>query len=149
MIKNKKRIKNSIAHIFLAILAFIWLVPIIWIVLTSFSTQTGIYSPNIIPKEFTINNYVKLFTETNQFYFAKWFANTLIVAIFSCLISTFYVLSIAFVTSRLRFKMRKPLMNFALIIGMFPGFMSMIAVYYIIKGLGLSQSLIACSCLLC
>ena len=34
-------------------------------------------------------------------------------------------------------------MNFALIIGMFPGFMSMIAVYYIIKGLGLSQSLIA------
>ncbi len=143
MIKNKKRIKNSIAHIFLAILAFIWLVPIIWIVLTSFSTQTGIYSPNIIPKEFTINNYVKLFTETNQFYFAKWFANTLIVAIFSCLISTFYVLSIAFVTSRLRFKMRKPLMNFALIIGMFPGFMSMIAVYYIIKGLGLSQSLIA------
>ena len=39
--------------------------------------------------------------------------------------------------------MRKPLMNFALIIGMFPGFMSMIAVYYIIKGLGLSQSLIA------
>ncbi len=143
MIKNKKRIKNSIAHIFLAILAFIWLVPIIWIVLTSFSTQTGIYSPNIIPKEFTLNNYIKLFTDTNQFYFAKWFANTLIVAIFSCLLSTFYVLSIAFVTSRLRFKMRKPLMNFSLVIGMFPGFMSMIAVYYIIKGLGLSQSLIA------
>ncbi len=143
MIKNKKRIKNSIAHIFLAILAFIWLVPIIWIVLTSFSTQTGIYSPNIIPKEFTLNNYIKLFTDTNQFYFAKWFANTLIVAIFSCLLSTFYVLSIAFVTSRLRFKMRKPLMNFSLVIGMFPGFMSMIAVYYIIKGLGLSQSFIA------
>lgn len=143
MIKNKKRIKNTISHIVLVLLAFIWLIPIIWIVLTSFSTQTGIYSPNVIPKEFTINNYVKLFTETDQFYFAKWFANTFIVAIFSCLISTFYVLSIAFVTSRLRFKIRKPLMNFALIIGMFPGFMSMIAVYYIIKGLGLSQSLIA------
>lgn len=143
MIKNKKKISNIISHIVLAILALIWVIPIIWIVLTSFSTQTGIYNPNIIPKEFTINNYVKLFTETEQFYFAKWFGNTFIVAVFSCLISTFYVLSIAFVTSRLRFKMRKPLMNFALVIGMFPGFMSMIAVYYIIKGLGLSQSLTA------
>lgn len=140
---NKKKITNVLSHAFLAILAFIWLVPIIWIILTSFSTQTGIYSPNVIPKEFTINNYIKLFTETDQFYFAKWFTNTFIVAIFSCLISTFYVLSIAFVTSRLRFKTRKPLMNSALVIGMFPGFMSMIAVYYIIKGLGLSQSLIA------
>lgn len=143
MIKNKKKISNIISHIVLAILALIWVIPIIWIVLTSFSTQTGIYNPNIIPKEFTINNYVNLFTETEQFYFAKWFGNTFIVAVFSCLISTFYVLSIAFVTSRLRFKMRKPLMNFALVIGMFPGFMSMIAVYYIIKGLGLSQSLTA------
>ena len=67
MIKNKKRIKNTISHIVLVLLAFIWLIPIIWIVLTSFSTQTGIYSPNVIPKEFTINNYVKLFTETDQF----------------------------------------------------------------------------------
>lgn len=30
-------------------------------------------------------------------------------------------------------------MNIALILGMFPGFMSMIAVYYILKSVGLSE----------
>ena len=34
---------------------------------------------------------------------------------------------------------RKPFMNVALILGMFPGFMAMIAVYYILKVLGLSE----------
>mgnify|MGYP002679339723 FL=1 len=48
-------------------------------------------------------------------------------------------MSIAFVMSRLRFKARKPMLNVALILGMFPGFMSMIAVYYILKGIGLTQ----------
>lgn len=141
--KSKKRFSNLLAHLVLIILAFIWLVPIVWLVLTSLSTQTGTYSATFIPKSFTLDNYIKLFTETEQFYYGKWFLNTLLVAIFSCLISTFYVLSIAYAASRLRFKMRRPFMNFALIIGMFPGFMSMIAVYYIIKGFGLSQSLVA------
>ena len=41
--------------------------------------------------------------------------------------------------SRLRFKLRKPFMNIAMILGLFPGFMSMIAVYYILKALNLSE----------
>lgn len=141
--RTKKRFGNVFAYIALIVLSFIWLVPIIWIIMTSFSTQTGTYSPTFIPSEFTLDNYIKLFTETDQFYFAQWFSNTFLVAIFSCIISTFYVLSMAYTTSRLRFKSRKSLMSFSLIIGMFPGFMSMIAVYYIIKGFGLSQSLVA------
>ena len=55
-------------------------------------------------------------------------------------ITAFLTLSVAYVMSRLRFKMRKPLMNVALILGMFPGFMSMIAVYYILKGLGFLET---------
>ena len=34
-------------------------------------------------------------------------------------------------------------MNIAMILGLFPGFMSMIAIYYILKALGLTQSLVA------
>lgn len=141
--KSKKTLGNLLAYILLIILSFIWLVPIIWIIMISFSGQTGTFHPTFIPETFTLDNYIKLFTETEQFYFARWFSNTFIVAMFSCIISTFYVLSMAYVTSRLRFKTRKTLMSFSLIIGMFPGFMSMIAVYYIIKGFGLSQSLVA------
>lgn len=74
----------------------------------------------------------------------QWFFNTLCVAVVSTIGSTLVVLGVSFALSRLRFKMRKPLMNIALILGMFPGFMSMIAVYYILKGLNFLNNPLVC-----
>ena len=82
-------------------------------------------------------NYVKLFTDTSILDFPKMFMNTFIIAIFTCIISTVFVLSVSYCMSRMRFKMRKPYMNIAMILGLFPSFMSMIAVYYILKALNL------------
>lgn len=140
---TNKKIKDVASYVTLIVLSVIWLLPIFWVVMTSFRAETGSYTSYFFPKSLTLNNYVKLLTDNSQFYFMKWFTNTFIVAIFSCIISTFFVLSVSYVMSRMRFKMRKPLMNIAMILGMFPGFMSMIAVYYILKGLGITQSLIA------
>lgn len=142
MSKNKK-IRDVASYVTLIVLSIIWLIPIFWVVMTSFREEGGSYTSYFFPKGLTIANYVNLLTDNSQFYFLKWFGNTLFVAVFSCLISTFFVLSVSYVMSRMRFKMRKPLMNVALILGMFPGFMSMIAVYYILKGLGITQSLLA------
>ena len=78
------------------------------------------------------------------------FMNTLIIAIFSCILSAFYVLSASYCLSRLKFKMRKPYMNMAMILGLFPSFMSMIAVYFILKAVGLTEgSLIRVALVLC
>lgn len=140
---RSKSLGNIGAYITLTILSIIWILPIAWVVLTSFRAEDGSYTPYFWPKGFTINNYVRLLTDTDQFYFMKWFGNTLFVAVCTCIIATFFVLSVSYVMSRLRFKMRKPMMNIAMILGMFPGFMSMIAVYYILKGIGISQSLVA------
>lgn len=142
MSRNKK-IRDVASYATLIVLSIIWLIPIFWVVMTSFREEGGSYTSYFFPKGLTIANYVNLLTDNSQFYFLKWFGNTLFVAVFSCLISTFFVLSVSYVMSRMRFKMRKPLMNVALILGMFPGFMSMIAVYYILKGLGITQSLLA------
>lgn len=142
MSRNKK-IKDIASYVTLVVLSIIWLVPIFWVVMTSFRKEGGSYTSYFFPKGLTINNYVNLLTDNTQFYFLKWFGNTLFVAVFSCIISTFFVLSVSYVMSRMRFKMRKPMMNVAMILGMFPSFMSMIAVYYILKGLGITQSLIA------
>lgn len=141
--KTKRMIDFTATHILLLILGAIWLLPIFWVILTSFRAEAGSFTPYFWPKSFTLDNYTRLFTETEQFYFARWFANTFFVAICSCILSTFYCLSTAYVLSRLRFAGRKAFMNLALILGMFPGFMSMIAVYYILKGIGISQSLAA------
>jgi arabinogalactan oligomer/maltooligosaccharide transport system permease protein len=137
--RTRKTITNVIVHAFLAVLSVVWLFPIFWVVLTSFRGEKGSYMSTFFPKTYTFNNYIKLFTETNVLNFPKMFANTLIIAIFSCAISTFFVLAVSYSMSRLRFKARKPLMNVALILKLFPAFMSMIAVYYILKAMGLSE----------
>lgn len=138
-----KRMKDIASYAALIVLSVIWLIPIFWVVMTSFREEPGSYTSYFFPKSLTMNNYVKLLTDNTQFYFMKWFGNTLFVAICSCVISTFFVLAVSYTMSRMRFKMRKPLMNIAMILGMFPGFMSMIAIYYILKGLGITQSLLA------
>ncbi|MCI5492651.1 MAG: sugar ABC transporter permease [Lachnospiraceae bacterium] len=138
-VKVRKKITNVIVHVCLAILAVIWLFPIFWVILTSFRAEKGSYVSTFFPKSYTLKNYVKLFTDTQVLNFPKMFMNTLIIAIFVCIISTFFVLSVSYCMSRLRFKMRKPFMNVAMILGLFPGFMSMVAVYYILKAIGLSE----------
>ena len=130
---------NVLVHIFLSILAFIWIIPIIWIVLTSLRAEKGSYVNTFFPKSYTLGNYIKLFTDTSILNFPKMFTNTLIIAIFTCIISTIFVLSVSYCMSRLRFKFRKTYMNMAMILTLFPGFMSMIAVYYILKAFNLTE----------
>ena len=130
---------NVLVHVILAILAVIWVMPIFWIVLTSFRAEPGAYTSTFLPQGYTLNNYVKLFTDRNVLNFPKMFTNTLIIAIVTCIISTFFVLSVAYSLSRMRFKFRKPYMNIAMILGLFPGFMTMVAQYFILKSMGLTE----------
>ena len=137
--KRKKKVRNIFAHLFLTVLAIVWVSPLFWIIITSFRAQKGAYTSSFFPEKYTFDNYIKLFTDTNILNFPKMFTNTLIIAIFSCIISTFFVLSVAYCMSRLKFKLRKPMMNIAMILGLFPAFMAMVAVYYILKAIGLSE----------
>lgn len=137
--KVRKSLGNIFVHIILAVLACIWVMPIFWVVLTSFREEKGSYVTTFFPKGYTFDNYIKLFTDVSILNFPQMFGNTLMISIVVCIVSTIFVLSVAFCMSRLRFKMRKPLMNVAMILGLFPGFMSMIAVYYILKVFGLTQ----------
>ena len=119
-------------YVLLALLAALWLFPIVWIVLASFSYNDTGFVSTIWPKQFTLSNYTGIFTST-QFPFVYWIRNTLFVSLVSMVLSTFVTISVAHALSRLRFRFRKPYLQIALVLGMFPGFMSMIALYYILK----------------
>ena len=148
--KTKRFVNNTIVHVSLAILAFIWVFPIIWVLLTSFRAEKGSYVSTFLPRSYTLDNYIKLFTDTSILNFPRMFMNTLIIAIFSCLIATFYTLAVSYCLSRLKFKLRKPYMNMAMILGLFPGFKSMVAVYFILKAAGLTEgNLIRVALILC
>ncbi|NLO40371.1 MAG: sugar ABC transporter permease [Ruminiclostridium sp.] len=140
---KRSSVANTIIYIVLTILSVIWILPIIWLLITSFRAEPGAWTPYIFPKEYTFSNYTRLFTQTELFNYPRWFMNTFVVAVFSCIITTILNLMTSYSLSRLRFKARKTLMNIGLILGMFPGFMSMIAIYFLLKAMGLAQSLVS------
>lgn len=141
--KLRRIVANSFIYVILLALGLIWISPLVYLVLHSFRGDGSSMYFSLIPKEFTFQNYIDLFQNTAPFDFKRWFMNTLIVAIFSCIISTLSVLMVSYSFSRLRFKARKPLINIGMILGMFPGFMTMIAIYLLLKIFGLDGKLIA------
>lgn len=137
-VKRNRRIANTLIYILLVVMSIIWLFPFVCLVLQSFrSEEWAGMSSNIIPEVWGISAYKKLFTETN---FVKWYANTLIIALANAVLNTLFVLLTAYGLSRLRFKGRKLLMNIMLVLGMFPGFLTMLILYSVLKSLGLTQS---------
>ena len=139
-VKTQKMITDIAVHIFLAIVAVVWLIPFIWLVAHSFRAEsTGQFTPGFSPKEYTIMNYVKLFTETDSMNFPRTFMNTFIIACFACVVSTFFVLAVSYCLSRVQWKLRKSYMNMGMVITLFPGFMGMVAVYFLLKAMGLTE----------
>ncbi|MDT3394736.1 MAG: sugar ABC transporter permease [Bacillota bacterium] len=130
-------------NICLIVLAIIWMFPIFWIILTAFRGEDGQFVSYIFPKKYTLEHFRYLFSNNANFPFLLWLKNTLIVSVFSCLLSTFITVSMAYVLSRLQFHLKKIVLKTALVLNMFPAFMSMIAVYYILKAFNLTQTLLA------
>ncbi|MDE5932056.1 MAG: ABC transporter permease subunit [Lachnospiraceae bacterium] len=137
----KKTVGSIVRHLVLALLAVIWLVPILWLLVTSFSGYKGINTAHFFPETWSLDNYRVLFLEPDSVVqYGAWFKNTLIIAIFTCIVSTSFVLMVSYTMSCLRFKGRKGLMSFGIILNMFPGVLSMIAVYFVMKSIGLTNS---------
>lgn len=132
--RTKSRISNTIIYIILGIMSVVWLLPYVFIILQSFEVSYTGNGGNIIPHEWGIDNYVRLFTKTD---FPKWFLNTFIMGLVVAVLQTIFVLAMSYTLSRLRFKGRKLLMNIMLVLGMFPGFLTMIILYQVLKDLNL------------
>ena len=140
IVSMRKSISNAFTYALLAALGTLWVLPIFYLVYTAFreTPSTGIIN-TLFPENLRLGfgNFARLFSDT---LFTRWLWNTIFVATCSCALTTVLVLMVSYALSRLRFKLRKPIMNVLLVLGMFPGFMSMIAVYFILKAMGLTNS---------
>lgn len=142
MLKSRNPLPLILHHAVLAVLAVIWLTPILWLVVTSFGVDEGPNIRSFFPEGYTLAHYRELlFSADSVSNFPQWFTNTLIVAIFTCVISTAFVLMTAYAMSFLRFWGRKTMMKTAIILNLFPGFLGMIAVYFILRQVGLTNTL--------
>lgn len=142
-VKIRKGAGDALVYAVLVALGVLWVLPIVYLVYTAFRVRpsTGIIN-SLLPKglKMGFGNFSRLFGDT---LFLRWLGNTLLVAVCSCALTTLFILMVSYALSRLRFRLRKPIMNVLLVLGMFPGFMSMIAVYFILKAMGLTNSLLA------
>ncbi len=129
--KASRRLGNIAIYVILVLMTIIWLFPFFGIVMESFKTETKAQTGYLFPKEFGFDHYVRLFKETD---FLRWFLNTGLMGIATAVLQVFFILSMSYVLSRLRFKGRKGLMNLMLILGMFPGFLTMILIYKVFAG---------------
>ncbi|MDR1705320.1 MAG: ABC transporter permease subunit [Clostridiales bacterium] len=141
---KKLRIKPAatadavITYTVLIAVSFLFLFPCLWLVLASFSGSGSIYSfSGFFPGSFSLSSFGALFTDTAMYNYPKWFMNTLFIAVMSCIIGSVLVLLTAYVMSRFKFKGRKALMRGTLVLGMYPSFMGMIAVYLLMTQFGM------------
>ena len=134
-IRATNMISNILVYSLLVVVTVVWLAPFVFIVLQSFRVESTWMVGYVIPQEWGLDNYYALF----QTDFPKWYINTFITAVATAALQTVITLCMSYTLSRFRFKLRKGLMQFMLILGMFPGMLTMIILYKVLKDLGMTE----------
>ena len=135
-LRASRTVANTSIYVLLVIISIVWLIPFFCILLQSFRVESTWQVGYVIPHQWGLDNYGNLFSTD----FPRWYTNTFIAALVTAALQTVIVLCMSYTLSRFRFKMRKPLMRFMLILGMFPGMLSMIILYRVLKDLGMTQA---------
>jgi len=135
-LKASARISNTIIYVVLIIMSIVWLIPFICIVLQSFRVESTYPVGYVIPQKWGLDNYIALWNSD----FKRWYLNTFITALVTAALQTVFVLCMSYTLSRFRFKLRQGLMRLMLVLGLFPGMLTMIILYRVLKDLGLTQA---------
>ena len=135
-LRASRTISNTIIYVILIVMSVVWLIPFFCIVLQSFRIESTWQVGYVIPRQWGWDNYRALWNSD----FKRWYLNTFIIALAVAALQTIIVLCMSYTLSRFRFKLRGPLMRFMLILGMFPGMLTMIILYRVLKDLGLTQA---------
>ena len=135
-LRASRTLSNTAIYALLISISIIWLIPFVCILLQSFRVESTWQVGYVIPQKWGFDNYTNLLNTD----FPRWYANTFIAALATAVLQTIIVLCMSYTLSRFRFKLRKPLMRFMLILGMFPGMLTMIILYRVLSDLGLTKA---------
>ena len=111
------------------------IIPILYILSASLNPAGSVSSASILPQAISFENYAALFNDPNR-PFARWFLNTLIVAVVVVIVSLFCSALAAYAFSRFRFKGRRGSLLTLLLIQMFPQFLAAAALFLLFTQIG-------------
>ena len=135
--KTKNAIGTTIRVLVLVFFFLLVVLPIYWIVITSFKTSGEILDLNNItffPKDFTLENYTGLF---EQFHYGVLLKNSLLVLVASALVVTVFSMLGGYSLARYKFRGKQTVVLFFLITQMIPGILVIIPLYIIFSKLGM------------
>lgn len=138
-------VEKFFAGIILLVLSVLWIFPVVWAFFTSFKSKDEIISSSfsLIPKKFTLANYIELLSANEQTPVLTWFFNSLVISVGETLLVLVVVSLAAYGYTRVNFKGRDVLFLFLLSTMMFPSVLSLIPNYKIVDTLGLLNSPLA------
>jgi multiple sugar transport system permease protein len=135
MVWIKKKGPKAAAFIFLFAMALIWILPVLYAVLSSFKSNVEINSMGykLLPQQWIVENYVKVLTNFDSAPIVRWFLNSLLIATSQTILVLIIASSAAYAYSRLKFKGRDFIFWILLSTMMFPSIVNLIPLYKIVS----------------
>lgn len=142
--KYSKPVK-IVFFVILALLAVVWICPIVWAVFTSFKSNDEIISSDfhLLPQHWSLKNYAEIAQDNEQTPVLRWFVNSIIIAAGQTLLVLVVVSLAAYGYTRLKFKGRDLIFNCLLATMMFPSILNLIPNYKIVDTLGWTNTFLA------
>ena len=139
-IKARNILSKTFTYTVLTLLALVIIVPILWMISTSFKTEPQTYEPHPkwIPHPFSLEAYYKFF---NTYSFGNMLGNSLFVCLLSLVICIVVSCLAGYGITRFKFKGRNFLLSFLLVTQMFPSVMLVVPFYALLSKIRLTNNL--------
>ncbi len=135
--KQRERLFSSIYRIIIALLALAFaMFPVLWVFSASIDPTNSLVNQQLIPPRANFDNYEKLFVSDSSLQFWRWMWNSLYIAAITTVLGVILCALAAYAFSRFRFRGRRSLLQTVLLIQVFPNFLSMVAIYLILRQVG-------------
>lgn len=138
--RKRKNVLRPLLYIILIIYGLVTLYPFLWAVSASFKTFKEITGGgiSIIPKNFTFQNYIDIFTGTANY--PRWFMNSLYVAVLGTIVNVILNSMAGYALAQISFRGSKAFLSLFIGTMTIPGQVLLIPNYLIIKALGMMGS---------
>jgi len=133
-------LRKALATIVLWLVVLVMVLPLVWAVLSSFKPdlETNTFPPSVLPRNPTLANYRQLFTVLP---FARFFLNTMLVAVATSVITILLSATAAYATARFRSRVAETTTAIGLVAYMLPGIVIVVPVFAVAQALHALDSL--------
>jgi N-acetylglucosamine transport system permease protein len=133
------KVVGAVSHTVLVIWCLLVVVPLLWVVMSSFKTSSEIFaSPFALPQDWNFNNYRNAWTTAG---IGSFFFNSVIVVFGALAVTMLFGSMSAYVLARFTFPGSR-LLYYLMLAGLtFPVFLAIVPLFFVLRGMGLLNTL--------